>query len=375
MGRIVILNRRYCPGEAWTNRLLAYAKGFAELGKEVTIYFLITDKNRTPYLLNIPGVEIVNLWEQDGCLARRFRVISFLKNLFKFKMEIKEQDCVFLYGIHNYQFYITRQISKYAKVFCESTEHPAVFSKSGKITNLKLKQNLNNLNGLFVISQSLKDFYESIGVIKDKVHVINMFVDTARFNGLLKNNKEKYIAYCGAVSYDKDGVDILIKAFAIFRKYHRDFKLYIIGNGVTMNTIPRLKELSISLDASDDIIFTGAVSPNRIPQLLYDARILALARPNNLQAKNGFPTKLGEYLATGNPVVVTRVGDIPLFIKHHENGFLSNPEAESFAEQLLWVADHYEEAKAIGLKGKELVNDEFSYLCQSKKVIDIMDKL
>lgn len=373
MGRIVILNRRYCPGEAWTNRFLAYAKGFAELGKKVTIYYLITDKNRTPYSLNIPGVEIVNLWEKDGWLARRFRIVSFLKNLLRFKKEIKEQDNVLLSGVHDYQFYITRKICKYANVYCESTEHPAVFGRKGGIANLKLKYNLNKLNGLFVISQSLKKFYESIGVEKEKVHIINMFVDTTRFKGLSKSTSEKYIAYCGAVSYEKDGVNTLIEAFAIFHKIHADYKLYIIGKAITSNTLVRLKELSLTLGVNNDIIFTGAIPPGEMPQLLYDASILALARPNNLQAQNGFPTKLGEYLATGNPVVVTRVGDIPLFVKHHENGFLSNPDAESFAEQLLWVADNYEEAKAIGLKGQELAYNDFSYLSQSKKVINIID--
>ena len=50
--------------------------------------------------------------------------------------------------------------------------------------------------------------------------------------------------------------------------------------------------------------FTGRTSPEVMPQILTDASILALARPNNVQSQNGFPTKLGEYLATGNPVAI-----------------------------------------------------------------------
>lgn len=374
MGRIVILNRRYCPGEAWTNRFLAYAKGFAEQGQEVVLYYLITDRNRTPYSLNIPRVKIINLWEQDGWLSKRFRVISFLKNLRRFKNSIKEQDCVLFSGLYNYQLFLSRRIHKYAKVFFESTEHPAVVcGKNSSKYYSKLKQDLNQLNGLFVISHALKDFYVSIGVSKEKIHIVNMFVDTTRFIGLSKNKSEKYIAYCGAISYDKDGVNILIEAFAIFHKLHEDYKLYIIGKGLTLNTVTDLQKLSSELGVSNDVVFTGPVAPDKMPQLLYDASILALARPCNLQAQNGFPTKLGEYLATGNPVVVTRVGDIPLFIKHGENGFLSNPNAECFAEQLSWVAEHYEAAKIVGLKGKELVNNEFSYLSQSKIVIDAMN--
>ena len=80
--RLLILNRRYCPGEAWTNRGLAYAKGFAELGMDVTIYYLISDKKRTPSDANIAGVKIVNLWEHDGWLAKKFRIFSFIKRFF-----------------------------------------------------------------------------------------------------------------------------------------------------------------------------------------------------------------------------------------------------------------------------------------------------
>ena len=62
MSRVIFLNRRHCPGEAWTNRVLAYAKGFAEAGEEVVLYYIITDKQRTKPDINIPGVKVVNLW-------------------------------------------------------------------------------------------------------------------------------------------------------------------------------------------------------------------------------------------------------------------------------------------------------------------------
>ena len=65
----------------------------------------------------------------------------------------------------------------------------------------------------------------------------------------------------------------------------------------------------------DSIVFTGIVSAADIPQILKNAAVLALDRPDSLQAQCGFPTKLGEYLLTENPVIVTKVGDIPLFLE------------------------------------------------------------
>ena len=374
MRRVVLFERRYCVGEANTNRMLAYAKGLSELGEDVYIYYLITDKSRTPYNIDLPNVTIVNLWEKDGFLSKRVRSLSFIKNYLSFLLRIKKNDGIFFHGFYSYQFWIVRLFGKRVKMFCESTEHPDVFIKHSSRYNKQLKDILNKHRALFVISRSLKEYYISLGVDKERVHVINMFVDTNRFSGLRKTTTDKYIAYCGAVSYDKDGANILIESYAKFYPSHKDFKLLIIGKGVEPSVIDRLKDLAKQLGVEQSVVFTGPVSPQDMPQLLYNASILALARPNNLQAQNGFPTKLGEYLATGNPVVVTRVGEIPIFIKHRENGFLADPNPDSFSEQLAWVADNYDQALLIGTKGKELAYNDFSYYRQSKKALDIMNQ-
>ncbi len=374
MSRVIFLNRRYCPGEAWTNRVLAYAKGFAEAGEEVVLYYIIADKQLTRLEINIPGIKVVNLWESDGLFARRFKSLSFLKNLLRFPRMVKKGDKLFVYGGYEYQLKMALKIKNKAKVFCEITEHPEVFihSKKAERANRRKLKLLKQFNGLFVISNSLKQYFIEQGIPEESIHVINMFVDTERFD-IKKSSAEKYIAYCGVVSYCKDGVDILLKAFSVFCKSHTDYKLMIIGRGANSNDILSLKNLSRELGVIDRVIFTGQVSPYDMPRLLTNASILALARPDNLQNRNGFPTKLGEYLATGNPVVVTSVGEIPLFLEDKENSILANPgDVEDFANKLCWVADNYEQAKLIGLQGKVLSKEAFNYSFQANKALLFM---
>lgn len=372
MGRVIFLNRRYCPGEAWTNRVLAYAKGFAEAGEEVVLYYIITDKQRTKPDINIPGVKVVNLWESDGIVAKRFKIVSFLKNLLRFPRLVKKGDKFFVYGGYEYQLRMALKVKEKAKVFCEITEHPQIFgqSKSALRANDRKIKMLKQLDGLFVISKSLKQYYIEQGIPEERIHVINMFVDTGRFKGLKKESKEKYIAYCGVVTYGKDGVDILLKSFSLFYKTHKDYKLMIIGRGANKNEILNLHNLASYLGISERVTFTGQVSPDEMPFLLKNASILALARPDSLQNRNGFPTKLGEYLATGNPVVVTSIGEIPNFLINKENAILAKPgDSDDFATQLCWVADNYEKAKEIGIKGFLLSNEAFSYKVQSQKAL------
>lgn len=372
MDRIFIINRRYCPGEAWTNRVLAYARGFAEKGVKVILCYLISDKNRSEYKINIPGVEVVNFWEKDGFLARKNRYISLLLNLIRCRHYIKSNDIVFVYGAESYLLQMS--LSKSNNVFAEITEHPYAKDKGEEkeFSNKRRKQ-LNKLKGLFVISSALQKYFFCQGISMEKVHVSNMFVDADRFAIRKVYNGEKYFAYCGVVSKYKDGVNDLLNAFALFHKHHSDYKLYIIGRFESLDIKKELEAQTDSLSITERVVFTGQVSPNEMPCLLSNAEALVLARPDNLQSKYGFPTKLGEYLATGNPVIVTNVGEIGNFIENKRNGILVPPnDPEAFADGMLWVVEHPQEATAIGKKGQELAKTAFSYKTQSEKVLNIM---
>ena len=109
---------------------------------------------------------------------------------------------------------------------------------------------------------------------------------------------------------------------------------------------------------------------------LKNAEILALARPDNVQAAYGFPTKLGEYLLTGNPVVVTRVGELDNFLVDRESCLFANPNsAEDFADKLLWLLAHPDEGKQIGKKGKRVAELNFNSRIEAQKIIRVLNTL
>ena len=111
------------------------------------------------------------------------------------------------------------------RFFHERTESPEVLPLSTPQLQADYLRACRQLDGLFVISTPLKSFFISQGIILNKIHIINMTVDNNRFLGLKKNTSvEKYIAYCGTASNNKDGVDDLIKAFSIVAKKHTDVK-------------------------------------------------------------------------------------------------------------------------------------------------------
>ena len=100
--------------------------------------------------------------------------------------------------------------------------------------------------------------------------------------------------------------------------------------------------------------------------------ICALARPDSLQSKCGFPTKLGEYLLTENPVVVTNVGDISLFLKDQESAFISSPNYDEFANKLRFVLQNPELAQLVGRKGCRVALEHFNAKTEIEKMLNVM---
>ena len=102
--------------------------------------------------------------------------------------------------------------------------------------------------------------------------------------------------------------------------------------------------------------------------MLNNAKLLCLARPSSLQSTGGFPTKLGEYLATGHPVVVTSVGEIPNYL-NRENSYIVEPDNNKlFGETINEILTDYDKAVEIGRKGKEVAMQNFNYSVQAVKL-------
>lgn len=373
MGRFFILCNGYSPNQAYTNHNLSFIKGFSELGIQAELVYIMPDEegNRLPY--EYPGITVRYLWNKHFVKNRVLRNIYMHISYGHFFFSLKKGDTLLLLGCSEYLYLLVRR--KGINVFHERTEHPDAYHISKlKFFRDHYLDSCARANGIFPISKSLSDFYERNGVQRDKLRVINMVVDESRFEHIHKRiGRDKYIAYCGNGSNKKDGVDLLLKSFALISSQCPDYKLYIIGKAPSNDS--ENYQLAKELGILSQVVFTGVVPAANIPQLLTDADILALARPNTIQNQYGFPTKLGEYLLTGNPVVITKVGDIPSFLKHMESALLSDcGDIVSFANNLLWLIQHHQEGIQIGNKGKLVAQENFNYLIESKKIIDFIFK-
>ncbi len=380
MKLIFVSSGQYPDGGAATNRHLAYAKGLKELGHEIEFILLNKQqRNEKEFIYN--GIKFICVYSNGASKLSKLRKLnSYFSTIKSAKATLiaehqknKISTLILLDTSVSVLSPLIKQAKKLRlKIFHERTEYPAVVavkSMLGKLDlNIYLKSVVKKFDGIYVINKALKKYFEDITNSKIPVVIVNMIVDPARFESVPNKtaNTKTRISYCGTLDGDKDGVPILIESFTKISKEFPNAELQLIGSLDNETTKQKIKSKVSELNIEERVIFTGSVKREKMPEFLKHSDILALARPANKQAEGGFPTKLGEYLATGNPVVVTNVGEIGIFLKDKINAFVSEPDSvEKFSEKLR-EALLDPNKNLIGMEGKKLVYNEFNYLTQAK---------
>lgn len=255
------------------------------------------------------------------------------------------------------------------KIFHERSEYSWI-GLSKKLHNSYLKYFIPHVDILAVMTITLFNYYKAFVGNDTKMIHLPMTVDFSRFQNKLNENKlnlkKPYIAYCGPMSNKKDGVDILIQSFIKIMKAFPNIYLYLAGPTVPLYDYRQQKKIIRENNAENRVIYLGNLDREEIPTFLLNAKILALARPQSKQAEGGFPTKLGEYLATGNPVCVTDVGEIKKYLVDNVSAFIAKPNSvESFADALIRALKS-NNAKSVGEEGRNVALKYFNKDIQAK---------
>ncbi len=355
-------------GEVSSIRTLSLLQGFSELQAQCDVYCGYAEVQTPP-----PGVK----FHSQSVLKKHGLLFNIVYFFYALAAILSSKPLLILSA--PLPVLILAGYLKRGPLFLERTENPNLLSdRSFKSRFLRYWyiHRCKHYTGLFAISERLKKLFAKCGVPEEKIRVIRMTVDSNRFDRLARiPSDEKYIAYCGTVSTYKDGVNVLIRAFLSIAARYPRIRLKIIGPMQDEHVRRELEQILDSAgEAGKRVDFTGKVRTEEMPQLLKNAEILALARPANRQAAYGFPTKLGEYLLTGNPVVVTRVGELDTFLKDKESVVFAEPgNMDDFAEKLSWVLDHPGEAAEIGRNGRRTALESFHYRTEARKMLDFME--
>ena len=297
---------------------------------------------------------------------------------------VKDYDIVWLINKYSVlELFSKVQKSIKGKTFIELNEYNDIYAEEKRINVIQkhklIKESkviirlIGEIDLFAVMTKTLLEYYQKQAKPEARFLHLPMTVDLSRFQDVKPNvsYKKPYIAFTGTMTNHKDGVDVLIKAFAIIAEKYPSYHLYLAG--FWHYDLLMQQKLISDLGMRERIHYIGALNGEQIPLFVCNASVLALSRPDSHQAQGGFPTKLGEYLATGNPVCVTRVGEIPQYLEDNESAFMADPgDVDSFADALDRALRDKENAKRVGQRGRVVAEKHFNVEIQSRRLSDFL---
>lgn len=371
---------------AATGRAYAIASGLKSnrVNSTIVTFSNIYDK----YAGISDGVEFYVPLEQEKrnehFTIRNYHKIKKYINTFNYLKHTKKSvglDAILLYtrtpSLMLFSFFCCKLLK--SKLILEVTEFPTKdFNKYSIIRPIFPYLFLKLFDGFSCISSPISEYCSKYRRKNAKVIIVPPLVIQNSFANQPEHDScvNEYVLYSGTLSFHRDGIDNLIKAFKKIHEIFPSIKLLLGGKWINdfvrddaINLIHKLKLEGI-------VIFTGFVSPDELNKLVFNAKILCVPRKNNHETKSAFPTKLIEYISTGLPVLTTNVGDISKYLTNGENVYLAEPDSvEAIEEKLTYILKNYEEALNVGLNGKNLANQEFTSETGTLKLIKLLADL
>lgn len=219
---------------------------------------------------------------------------------------------------------------------------------------------------IVVISHHLKEKYIDL---KSKTVILIPVTAKLNFNQQKNTfNTPLQIIYAGSFA-DKDGVKDIIEGFMAFNKEFPASNLILTGDS------EQKKYYQEKYEDEKSIVFSGFVQDDEFYNLIRDADVLCMCRTESGFANSGFPFKLGEYLATGNPVICTKVSDVQYYLDE-KDAFLIEPGKPALIyESLVEIIKNPAAAREKGLNGMKKCQMYFSPEHNGAKLFNLICSL
>lgn len=193
------------------------------------------------------------------------------------------------------------------------------------------------------------------------IEVIPNGVDTERFAAEPESWSPPRLLFVGRIVYQK-GLDILLEALA--RTGSTDWQLSLVGDGPE---IELLRDQALRLGVAEQLRYLGWQDRDSLP---------ALYRAHNLfvypSRHEGMPNAVLEAMASGLPVVATRIAGNEELVLHERTGLLVPPEdPDALAAALGSLFPDSQRRRAMGAAGRKLAVDSYSWERSARGYLDL----
>ncbi len=368
-----------------SNRIQIYARELINLGHKVKILIPKSKyRNRKIHIENMGVYEGVpyeftssSPYMNKNFLARRIsNLISSLTAAYKCIQNKTEKILLVNESLYYIVLFKLVSLLSGSSLILEKSEVP--FFRNDKLSlsqKIILKLTYPLFDAMIVITPQLENYIKKQLNCNVRTVVIPILIDNTKINSSKINNRERYILYAGSFSDRKDGVFSILETMAVVVKKFPDVKLYITGNASGTSDYPSAMRMIGDLKIKENIHFTGYVNLVQLHEMMKKAFLLWLVKPDNRQNLYNFPTKLGEYLISGTPVLFSLNRKYSYMFTDNEDIYLCELDKNRMAEKIFYAIENPLESENIGLKGKIKAIEEFNPVKLVSQLGSFLDSL
>jgi len=184
---------------------------------------------------------------------------------------------------------------------------------------------------------------------------------------------EPYFLYCGSLSY----IDVVYFIIESFEKLNSDenYHLYLVVNGNSKQK-KMLKDRIYHSSKKELIDIFSNIPFDELVQKYIDAQGLLIPLRPTLQDAARFPNKIGEYLASGNPMISTNYGEVAHYFTDGHTALIAQEyDVQQFAEKMNFIIQNPNESSQIGLNGRKLGYGKFDYVKHGRQMLEFLQSL
>lgn len=180
-----------------------------------------------------------------------------------------------------------------------------------------------------------------------------------------------YVGFVGSFAPWQGLEDLIEAAKKVKEQGYPQIKYILVGDG-ELEPIVRRKVQEFRLES--EIQFTGRVPYKDIAQYISAFDVCYLSKKG---LPFGFsPLKLYEYLACGRPVIASRVDGIKEIVEENHCGYLFEVgNIDDLKNKIIQSYQDQGTLSKMGLRGRGLVEDKYSWKATAKNIVKIFDKI
>lgn len=389
----VLCSYEFPVGFASTSRIIAYCSGLKANGVEPEVFTFrwIADNEGKSISGVVHGIPYKNshLWHSGRgklykMLIDRPKVKSgAIKNIKKSNLQqkidwvlISTDNCDLL------EYYVPKIRKEGIRVAFIGDEFPEPMRNqlAENITPKQIKRYkkiYEKIDARIVMTRSLQDFYDTV-VGPKPTFILPSIIDSSRFALEVSREERKnsnYLCYMGGFDPTSDNLDIMIKAFAKVLNFYPELELHLYGSPSPHNR-QIFERVAADEMISEKVRFMGRASYSEVPSIMAHARVVMTSQPDNMRIRGSFSTKIGEYIASGTPTLVTKIGSIPLYFEHDKNIFFAKVnDIDDYANQILNILADYDHALDVAEIGQKYIKNSFNAEYLTKGMVNFLNSI